>query len=371
MGQDTAVRPRILGQGMSKESCVPTPCGVLLVGNFLSEARPGSFTVCELLAARLSSRGWPVLTTSCKSTRLSRLADMLMTTWRRRKHYTVAQVDVYSGASFIWAESVCYLLGLLGKPFILTLHGGNLPSFARRWPGRVRRLLNSAGAVTTPSRYLQQTLKQYRNDLLLVPNAIELPAYAFHLRSNPRPKIIWLRAFDGTYNPCMALRTVKLLVMEFPNIELSMYGPDKGDGSLEMVKSELQRLNLQTNVTLPGAVTKTAVPRLLNTCDIFLNTTNCESFGVSVMEAAACGLCIVTTNVGELEMLWEHGHDALLVPSNDSPAMATAVRRILTEPGLPTCLSRNARAKAERFDWSRVLPQWESLLFETAARGSE
>jgi glycosyltransferase involved in cell wall biosynthesis len=60
----------------------------------------------------------------------------------------------------------------------------------------------------------------------------------------------------------------------------------------------------------------------------------------------------------------EHDADALLVPPNDSKAMAGAVRRVLTEPGLAERLSRNARRKAEGFDWQAVLPQWESLFAE-------
>ena len=346
----------------------------LFVGNFLSSVRPGACTICELLAGRLSSVGWPVVTTSHKSGRLSRLADMLLTVWRRRNEYAVAQVEVYSGPSFIWAESVCWLLGRLGKPFVLTLHGGNLPAFARRWPRRVRRLLSSANVVTTPSRYLQQSLNAYRDDLLLLPNAIDLDSYPFRLRSNPQPRLVWLRALEGVYNPCMAVRALAhLMEMHQPEgphsalrtprsaFHLTMFGPDKGDGSLEQVKSEVKRLNLEGRVSIPGAVPKTSVPKTLNSGDIFINTTNHESFGISVMEAAACGLCIVSTNVGELPLLWQDGHDALLVPPDDAKAMAAAVCRILTEPGLASKLSRNARAKAEQFDWSNVLPQWQAL----------
>ena len=70
------------------------------------------------------------------------------------------------------------------------------------------------------------------------------------------------------------------------------------------------------------------------------------------MEAAASGLCIVTTNVGELGLLWTDGVDALVVQPEDPKAMATAIQRILVEPGLAHNLSVNARKKAEQFDWS-------------------
>jgi glycosyltransferase involved in cell wall biosynthesis len=80
----------------------------------------------------------------------------------------------------------------------------------------------------------------------------------------------------------------------------------------------------------------------------------------------ACGLCIVSTNVGGLPFLLENEHDSLLVPPDDPAAMARAIRRILTEPGLSKRLSFNARSKVEAFDWSKILPQWEKLLAAVA-----
>src|SRR5438477_3669545 len=75
---------------------------VLLIGTFLS-GRGGSRGVCEDLAERLSTRGWLVITASAKLGRISRVADMLLTTWRNRRLYGAAQVDVYSGPAFVWA----------------------------------------------------------------------------------------------------------------------------------------------------------------------------------------------------------------------------------------------------------------------------
>ena len=145
-----------------------------------------------------------------------------------------------------------------------------------------------------------------------------------------------------------------------------MYGPDMRDGSLERLKAVVQRLKLGGRVQVVGPVHKSEVPNALRQEDIFLNTTNVDNTPVSVLEAMACGLCVVSTNVGGLPYLLTNGHDALLVPPNDAVAMSFAVRRVLTEPGLAERLSRNARAKAEEFDWSILLPQWEKLLIEVA-----
>ena len=120
-------------------------------------------------------------------------------------------------------------------------------------------------------------------------------------------------------------------------------------------------------IAWPGGVPKADVPAWLSQGDIFLNTTNADNTPVSVLEALACGLCVVSTNVGGIPYLLEHEEDALLVPPNDLEAMAAAVRRVLTEPGLAERLSRNARKKAKGFDWSVVLPQWEELLWAMAS----
>ncbi len=342
----------------------------LFVSNWFSVLGQQYSGYTPQLVSKLQERGWQVTAASARPQRVVRLFDMCLTAWRARHNYNVAQIDIFSGPAFLWAEAVVGMLRLLRKPYILTLHGGNLPAFARRWPGRIRRLLMSATAVTTPSRYLLEQMARYRTDVILLPYALDLSHYHPRLPDQSvQPRLVWLRAFHAIYNPVLAAQTVARLKDEFPSLRLTMIGPDKKDGTLQAFQRAVYELGVDGHVDWPGGVPKADVPLWLQRGDIFLNTTTAESFGVSVMEAAAMGLCIVTTNVGELSYLWEDGVDALLVPPNDPDAMAAAVRRILTEPDLAARLSRNARRKAEQFDWETILPQWERLLTEVAARG--
>jgi glycosyltransferase involved in cell wall biosynthesis len=341
---------------------------ILIIGNLLSSTL-GVRSVSEDLAARLSAAGWKVIAASEKPGRLARLTDMCLTVWRRRVEYEVANVEVFSGMAFRWAQVVCFLLRRLNKPYILTLHGGNLPNFARRRAGRTRRLLNSARFVTTPSRYLLEQMSAYRPDLVLLPNPLNLEAYQYRRRDRATPKLVWLRAFHKIYNPTLAPRVVKQLAGEFPEIHLEMIGPDKNDGSAKAVREVISELEVSRRVSQIGVVAKAQVPHYLNGGDVFLNTANVDNTPVSVLEAMACGLCVVSANVGGIPYLLEDERDALLVPPDDSRAMAAAVRRILTSPRLAETLSQNARKKAESHDWAVILPQWERL-FESAVKGS-
>lgn len=345
------------------------PPSVLILGNLLSSTS-GTRGVGEDLAYRLSRIKWEVVSASSRNMRVARLLDMLLTTFRCRHRFDIAYVEVYSGPAFVWAELSCTLLRFLDKPVIITLHGGNLPLFAQRWPGRVNRLLQAADSVTTPSNYIQSAFASVRPDIVLLRNAIDLGAYSFQHRQQARSRLAWLRAFHTIYAPSLAAEVISLLVDEFPDIELTMFGPDKDDGSLRSMQARIQQTGIVHRIHIPGAIPKADVPTRLASFDIFLNTTTAESFGVAVVEAAALGMCIVTTDVGELPHIWTHEHDALLVPPNDPQAMADAVRRILTEPGLAERLSRNARETAEQFDWSIILPQWEALFMDVIERHS-
>lgn len=337
---------------------------ILIISNFFSETG-GIRHACEDLADQLALQGWSAIRTSKKIARVPRLIDIVSTILSQRKAYDVAQVDVYSDLAFGLAEIICATLRLVGKPYVLTLRGGNLPAFAQRWPRRVSRLLSSAAIVTIPSRYLYEAMKKYRKELVLIPNSLDLTMYPFRLRTKLNPNLIWLRSLHKIYNPVLAVQTAGILVEEFPGLYLTMVGPDNGDGSYQAVEKEAERLGIRKRLLLTGTVAKADVPDWLAHGDIFLNTTNVDNTPVSVMEAMACGLCVVSTNVGGIPYLLDHEQDALLVPPDDPIAMATAVRRLLETPWLAQKLSGGARHKAERLDWHAILPQWEIILKRT------
>jgi len=334
---------------------------ILIVGNFLS-SHGRVRGVCEELAPRLRELGWTVVATSSCLFRPARLIDMLWTVWRQRHHYDLAQVDVYSGPSFRWAEAVCGLLRNLNRPYILTLHGGGLPEFARRKNRRVRALLDSAAAVTVPSEYLLDRMSNYRRDLKLLPNAVDLRCYPLNSHKDLQPRLIWLRAFHEIYNPCMVPRVLARLKDEFPSIRLTMAGPDKGDSSREATIATAKKYGVEAHLEFKGLLPKACVSQLLRTGDIFLNTSTVDNAPVSLLEAMAAGLCVVSTDAGGIPYLVKSGKEALLVPVDDDAAMAAAVRRLLMDQQLVARIRTASLAKANMFDWSMILPQWEALL---------
>lgn len=337
------------------------PAGVLLVGNFLSPV-VGSRNVIEDVAERLASTGVPLVCVSGRRQTWARALELATAPILHRASYRVAIVDLFSGRAFYWGAAASALLRLLGCPHALVLHGGGLPAFARRHPWSVRQCLQGATAVVSPSGYLISQLTPYRQDIGLLPNPLDVTRFRYRARRRLSPRLVWVRSFHEMYNPGMGPRVVAGLVRDFPDVRLTMVGPDKGDGSLDRTRALAAELGVADRITFTGGVNPRDVPEWLDSADVFLNTTRIDNTPVSVMEAMASGLCIVSTNVDGVPFLVRDGEDALLVPDDDPGAMTAAVSRLLQDEALSFAMSTAARRKAETWDWTVILPQWTRLL---------
>lgn len=247
---------------------------------------------------------------------------------------------------------------------------GALPEFAARNAGRVSRLLNSAAVVTSPSGYLVTAMSRYRPDVVLQPNPIRAASYTFRARSTPAPRLLWVRALHEIYNPSMAVRVVDRLRHDYPDVQLTIVGPDRGDRTREKTMELTRQLGVEAHVEFLGPVAKDRLPEVFDTHDIFLNTSSVDNTPTTVVEALACGLCLVSTSVGGVPYLVEHERDALLVPPDDADAMAVAVRRLLETPSLAHKLSTGGRQNALARDWALLLPRWQHLLAAVSEKRS-
>ena len=331
-----------------------------MIGNYLPQPKFNK-NVWQFLAEKLAEHGWHILTISSKENQFSRLLDMLNSIWKLRHTYTLAQVDVFSGKAFIFAQCCSLFLKMIHKPIVLTLHGGGLVGFAESHSKQIKRVFDRATTIVTPSPFLQQSLKSFFEDIAVIPNPIKITDAIVRIRYNPKPVLIWVRAFHQIYNPLLVVQLASLLSSDFPNLEILMIGPDKGDGSLARVKNEISTLGLERHFKFIGGVKHEEIPTWLDKADIFINTTNFDAAPRSVLEAMANGLCVVSTNVGGVPYIVEDGTEGLLVPPEDPQAMAEAIKKILIDPTLSSKLSTNAHYKASLHDWSVILPQWENL----------
>lgn len=339
---------------------------ILFVGPMLG-GHPGWVpNPAELLAPRLVERGWTCRLTSSKINRLARLAETLATILSQRESYDIVSLQVYSGPGFIVDDLASWLACRLQKPVVMVLHGGGLPEFIHRHPRWTARVFKRAAQIVTPSGYLRQTVEQMGRFARVIPNALDLGDYPFRQRERAAPRMLWMRTFHPLYNPQMAVEALAVLSQAHPDALLTMAGQDRGE--LQTVRLLAERLGVSSKIRFAGFLDTPAKQREFSSHDIYLHTNNIDNMPVSIIEAAAFGLPVVATAVGGVPYLIGDGENGRLVPAGDGSSMAAAVEQILSNPSLAQKFSSQGRSRVEPMDWSCVLPQWETVFQETAAK---
>ena len=338
---------------------------ILMVGNFFHSENK-SHQYCQSLMDEFQKNNMAVISTSSVNSRVFRTLDMLSDIFFKRKKYSLAIVDVFSEFSFYWAFLSLLLLKVYNKKTVLVLHGGRLPEWAKNNEVLLRMAFNVADCLVAPSIYLAQELNGYCPDnkiIQIIPNAINLTSFKFDKqRTSQDIKICWLRAFSEVYNPQMAIKAMSLVLECHPDVSLYMYGPVKDHTCFDTCEKMIKDRGLQKKIVLKKAVDKANVPKVLAEYDIFLNTSIIDNMPISILEALAVGLPVISTNVGGLECLLTHKKNALLVEPNDYKAMSEWITCVINDTTLFNRLKNDGSQMVKQFDWSTIYPQWEQLL---------
>lgn len=333
---------------------------ILYIGNKLSK-HGYSATTIETLGALLEVEGFDVVYASSKKNKLFRFIDMLLKTIKNASKVDYVLIDTYSTQNFWYAFFVSQLCRILNIKFIPILHGGNLPQRVKKSYLFSKMIFNHAHYNVAPSNYL---LKNFENfnfpNLTLIPNTIEIESYNFKLRVNQKnPQLLWVRSIDQIYNPEMAIEVLSILKLKFPQAKLSMVGPYKGINEQEL-KEIINKY--VSDVTVTGKLPKSEWHNYSQHFNIFINTTHFDNTPVSLIEALALGLPVVSTNVGGIPYLVKDRETAMLVNDSDSQAMADAIIELIENPDLAQKLTLNGRKLIEQFDWQIVKNQWKEIL---------
>lgn len=332
---------------------------LLYVGNQLL-SHGLSPTNADILPPLLRAEGYAVTVVSDKWIQLQRLIDMLVTTLKHRRKADLVFIDTYSTRNFYYAVAVAAVCRFYKIPYVPILRGGNLPARLETHPRMSQKLFGNAYINMAPSKYLYSGFKAKNfQNLVYIPNTIPLANYTFKKRHSLEYRLLWVRSFADIYNPTMALEVMELLQMKGNSVSLCMVGPDK-DGSMERCKALAKEKGL--DVIFTGMLSKSDWLKLSEGFDIFINTTNFDNTPVSVIEAMALGMPVVSTNVGGIPFLIEDGKTGILTEPDDAAAMASAIMALVNNPEKALELTENARAMVELFDWEVVKEQWRELV---------
>ncbi|MEW6127510.1 MAG: glycosyltransferase family 4 protein [Acidobacteriota bacterium] len=281
--------------------------------------------------------------------------------------FDVLHVFSASNFSFLLAPAPAVMVGrLFGKPVILNYHSGEAERHLKNWAKTAMPIFKLAHKIIVPSAYLVGVLAKFGIASEAIPNTVDLGQFRFHQHRPLRPIIFTNRNFETHYNVGCALRAFALVQQQIPEMQLII----AGDGSQRKQLHELaQKLQLK-NLEFVGAVSPQEMAELYHRADIYLNASVVDNMPLSILEAFACGLAVVTTNAGGIPLMVKNRQNGLLVASGDERALAEAILAVYRNPRLADRLIKQALKDCQAFTWNTVGERWIALYEQLACEHS-
>jgi glycosyltransferase involved in cell wall biosynthesis len=269
------------------------------------------------------------------------------------------------------------------RPVLLSVWGSDVYDFpyesalrGRLIRGNLRRATAIASTSHAMARQVQRLVPAI-TDIAVTPFGVDLARFRpdpSHRSSGPLTIGIvkslatkygvdlLLRAFAGL----VADADVKTLLADELRLLIVGDGPQRAE--LEALARELG-IALRTEFT--GAVAHADVPAWLNRLDIYAapSRLDSESFGVAVIEASACALPVVVSDVGGLPEVVRDDETGLVVPRDDVPALQAALKRLVLDGALRERLGQRGRVHVEReYEWGHCVDLMERCLERVVAQ---
>jgi len=243
---------------------------------------------------------------------------------------------------------------LFGKRVVIHYHGGLAEPFLSRWGRLAGSVLRAGDALLVPSAFLVDVFRRFGHHADELPNLMALDRFSFRLREPLAPRILMARHLRAPYNPACGLRAFARLAERQSGARLTLAGDGPERPQLEAL---VRQLDLEQSVRFLGNIDNERMLAEFEAHDVLLNSSRADNQPVSLLEAFACGMPVVSTAVGGIPHMIEDGCNGLLAPDDDAAALAAQLQRLFDEPGLAASIARSARAKMSAHDWSRIYPR--------------
>ena len=253
-------------------------------------------------------------------------------------------------------------------PVVTTLHGtditliGQDPSFAPV----VTYSINESDGVTAVSNYLrQETYEHFNvdNGIEVIPNFIDTDRFQRQnkehfkqaLCPNGEKVVVHVSNFRPVKNAEQVVEVFHRLRKDDLDVKLLLVGdgPDRVP-----CERKARELGVYDDVRFLGK--QDPIEEILSIADVFLMPSGSETFGLAALEAMACEVPVVATEVGGLPELIVDGETGYLCPLDDVDAFTECTRRLLTDEDLHAQMAQASRRRAvDTFDISQIVPLYE------------
>lgn len=277
----------------------------------------------------------------------------------------VVHVFSASYSSFLLAPLPAIVVAkLLGRPVVLNYHSGEASDHLCRSALARRVLRHWVDLNVVPSAFLREVFESFGITARIVPNTIDLRQFGYRVRDALQPRILSTRNFEPIYNVPAVLRAFARVKVRCPDATLTLVGSGSQESALRALAVQL-RLR---DVTFAGRVAPADIPRYYAEADIYVQTPAVDNMPLSILEAFASGLPVVSTGVGGVPTIVTHGVHGLLAPADDDETVAAHVMTLVESPDYARQLAAAARETCVNYAWAVARAGWLAAYRSVAIR---
>ncbi|MEZ5571770.1 MAG: glycosyltransferase family 4 protein [Halioglobus sp.] len=290
-----------------------------------------------------------------------RLLPYLWRIWRLAGRADVIHLMANSGWSWqLFAAPVIWIGWVRRTPVIVNYRGGEARQYLQASAAWVKPSMRKAASIVVPSGFLRDVFKEFELPAMIISNIIDLDTFypALEPPSEAPFTLVITRNLESIYGIDTAIQALAVVRQTIAHVQLKIAGNGPLAGKLKQLVDEL---GLSDNVVFLGRLDRGEIVALYHSAHAMLNPSRVDNMPNSILEALACGLPVISTNVGGVPYIVEDTRTALLVPPDDVQSMAQAISRLCNDPSLRTQLRENGCQAVAQYAWPEVRPQWLAL----------
>ncbi len=255
------------------------------------------------------------------------------------------------------------LIGALTKfsPFVISVWGSDIFEFPRKsflHKALLKYNLNSSTFLQSTSQIMALEAKKYtQHNIEVIPFGIDTQHFKPKQKNNNDFVIGTVKWLEEIYGINYLIDTFKILKERHPDKSLKLLIVGSGSKESEY-KKMVSTYNLDDSVEFTGAVLSKHTVNYHQQMSVFVALSLQESFGVSILEAASCGVPAVVSNVGGLPEIVHNGKTGFVVESKNIEQAANAISKLIINNKLQINMANNAREFViNNFNWHKNVEQ--------------
>ena len=325
---------------------------ILIIGNYIKD-NGGISGVIFNHYTKIKVDGHEVAIFNTKKNPFARIFLIFLLIFKIRKYNIIHAHGSSNFGFFPIVISIIASKVIFNKRTVVTYHGGGAKSFLQKRGKFIRAILSRADCVTVMSGFLQKIFDDFRIKTEILPNLISVVIREDSSLRFDIPKLVSIRALKSIYNIQDILKAYAIIKETHPTSQLKIVGNGyELDRLLKL--SETLKLN---DVTFLGSLPNEQVPDELVQSNIMITVPSYDNQPMSILESFACGIPVISTNVGGIPYMIEDGVSGFLVDVNQPLQIAEKVNWIISNSEQTNEIICNAKKELKKHQWEAIKKQ--------------